>query len=133
QIMALTQAAVERERQIAELKQQLLAINDQVNTILASNSWRLTKPFRAIRRNLVDRSYWFVRRVISDSARWIWQHLPLSIQRKQKLKTTLFRRLPFVFGWTQAYRSWKSFGADEVIESCLPGQDALRGDEAVRN
>lgn len=120
QIADLSQAAVERERQIAELKQQLLAINDQVNTILASNSWRLTKPFRAIRRNLVDRSYRFVRRVISDSTRWIWRNLPLSVQKKQRLKSALFRRLPFVFGWTQAYRSWKSFGADEVRNEFVP-------------
>ena len=110
QITNLNQVLSERDGQIDSLNQTLAEINHKLNEILRSNSWLLTKPFRYIRRTLVTRPYLSFRRNLSVHAHWAWRRLPLSIQGKQKLKRSLFKGLPFVFGQTETYRSWKYFG-----------------------
>ncbi|MGC7846712.1 glycoside hydrolase family 99-like domain-containing protein [Desulforudis sp. 1088] len=109
QIASLTQAMAERDAQIANLTQAVADRDERIAAILASRSWRITKPLRVFRRSLIMRPYWFFRCLMSESVRWIWRHLPIPDQRKQKIKSVMFKGLPFLFGWTQAYRSWQSF------------------------
>lgn len=47
-----------------------------------------------------------MRKKISDTSRQIWLNLPLSTQKKQLFKHKLFSHLPYLFRWSQAYRSW---------------------------
>lgn len=121
------QALAERDRQIESLHQavaerdgQVTDLNSQINVLLGSKSWQLTKPFRYIRRKLFARLYVSVRRNISDSARRTWRRLPLSIPVKQKIINTVFTAFPFIFGWTEAYRSWKSFSTPITVGEYIP-------------
>ncbi len=109
QIVALNQTVAERDEQIVALNQNIQIISGELEQLLTSKSWYITKPLRFFRRNMMSRPYFVVRSKLSDSLRWCWYQLPISQQFKQKVKGSLFRVFPFVFTKTQAYRSWKSF------------------------
>ncbi|HMS83260.1 MAG TPA: glycoside hydrolase family 99-like domain-containing protein [Nitrospira sp.] len=107
QIASLNQALAEREGQIASLNQALAEREEQIAQILSSKSWRWTKPLRDFRGSFSAGLPNIVRRNISDQSRIVWRSLPLSVYRKQKLKSYLFSRLPFLFSWSNAYQTWK--------------------------
>ncbi|MGD8960728.1 MAG: glycoside hydrolase family 99-like domain-containing protein, partial [Desulfobacteraceae bacterium] len=111
QLAELTGAVSQRDGQIGNLKQALEVAHVELNRIYASNSWKLTTPLRFFRRSLITRPYWFFRKMSSDFSRWCWQRLPVPVRAKQKFKNALFGRLPFLFGWSRAYRNWKNFNA----------------------
>jgi glycosyltransferase involved in cell wall biosynthesis len=92
----------ERDRQITDLQAQL-------NEILQSKSWALTKPFRHLRRVLARRRAALLRTQLSDGARRAWRALPFSIQGKQRLKNGLFTAAPFLFRRTRVYQNWRHF------------------------
>lgn len=117
QIESILNTIDEQEQQIAknpvfqgsELIGHLEVVETELKTILSSKSWRFTRPFRFIRRQLISRPHAALRRIVYDSARASWYRLPLSTEFKQKFKNQLFSRLPILFRKTQAYRSWRSF------------------------
>jgi len=106
QILDLHRVVGARDGEIAGLKHDVRTQAEQLTNIEQSKSWRLTKPLRAARRNLSIASSPVLRGVLSDSARQAWRHLPMSVSNKQKLKSAIFRGLPFLFRHTLAYRSW---------------------------
>jgi len=122
QIAKLNQALSERNDQITRLNLTLSERDDLISTrdheveflkaevdkIIHSNSWLITKPFRFLRR-LISRPYNFSCKNLSDCSQWCWHHLPFSAQNKLKFKNSLFGKFPFIFGWTQAYRDWRKF------------------------
>ena len=110
QIANLHQAVAERDGQIDNLNQAVAERDGQIATLVSelhliynSTSWKITKPVRFFRRNLVNKPYNFMRRVISSSARQIWLRLPLSTQRKQSVKHQLFRRSKLYHNWHDPY------------------------------
>jgi len=117
QIASLNKAATERADEISRLNQTVGERDGQIHQSLFSNSWRLTLPLRLFRRNLIEPFYRFVHRKISASASGLWRRLPLSNQIKQKLKNSLFTRLPFVFRGTQAYGRWYTLNAPTSIST----------------
>jgi glycosyltransferase involved in cell wall biosynthesis len=121
-ILNLTQAVDERDGQIANVTQAVVErdgyishLENQLNTILSSNSWRLTKPLRFLRRNRT-----WARKLLLDMARRTWRVIPLSIQSKQNLKNLIFKSLPLLFRHNQVYRNWQSF--QYPATSGTPGQ-----------
>lgn len=50
QVTQVTQAAQQAAQQISQLQEQLLAAQTQTQQLLASSSWRITAPLRALRR-----------------------------------------------------------------------------------
>lgn len=116
QLVQLNQAVADRDDQIASLNQsmaerdeQLASFQRQLNAILNSKSWRLTKPLRHFRRVLMGQSTVSWRGQVSIVARKTWRILPLSTQGKQWLKGVLFTNTPFLFSHTKAYKDWLSF------------------------
>lgn len=124
---ALNQAITERDRQIADLHQviakcdgrfanlsqaiterdrQIATFHYQFHEILNSKSWKLTRPLRHLRRVLTGRNTITWRSQISIVAHDVWRALPLSIQGKQRLKSILFRAVPFLFRHTNVYENW---------------------------
>ncbi len=98
---------------LATREDELSRVTAELDTIVDSHSWLLTRPLRVLRRTLITKpySYWQGRRTLSEHARRIWHSLPISIRSKQQIKNTLFRRFPHVFGWSQAYHDWQSLSA----------------------
>lgn len=94
---ALRQGVADREREIAQ--------------ILNSTSWRVTKPLRFLRRSSLTHPNQRARKWLSDTSHKIWWNLPIESSRKQRLKGYIFSTLPFLFSWSQAYRSWKTLTA----------------------
>jgi len=152
QIANLNQAVVEREGQIGSLNQaiselegQIAALNQAVderdrqigvyiaerNHIFNSTSWRITKPLRFFRHSLMNKPYHFMRRIVSDGARQAWLNSPVSNRHKQLFKHKLFSNLPYLFRWTQAYRSWYAMNApsdvthDSFAEKTIPPASSL--------
>jgi hypothetical protein len=98
QIDNLNQAVAERDDQIGNLNHvvaerdgRIAALVSELHRVYNSTSWKITKPVRFFRRNLVNKPYNYMRRVISSSARKIRLMLPLSTQRKQPVKHQPFR------------------------------------------
>ena len=102
QIASLNQAVAERDGQIASLQR-------QIHEVLSSKSWKLTKPLRHFRRVLSGQNTVSWRNQVSTVVRSAWRALPLSIQRKQRLKSALFTSAPFLFRHTGAYQNVQSF------------------------
>lgn len=61
QISILNQSLRERDTQNTALSERLHKVESELNTLLSSNSWRVTKPFRFIRRSIISRPYGLVR------------------------------------------------------------------------
>lgn len=110
----LHEIVAEREGRISSLEGQISGLQVQLNEILQSKSWTLTKPFRYIRRVLARQHAASWRRRLSDSGRRAWRALPLSIQGKQRLKSGLFTAVPFLFRHTGAYQNWRQFRQSRV-------------------
>jgi lipopolysaccharide biosynthesis protein len=81
-----------------------------------------------ILRRFLAQPYNGVRRLFSNGARGIWRRIPLSTHNKQKLKSNLFKWLPFIFGWTAAYRDWASANGLYVPGSHLAASSGQRPD-----
>jgi glycosyltransferase involved in cell wall biosynthesis len=75
----LNSAVSERDRRIASLVSEL-------HLVYNSTSWKITQPLRFFRRNLVNKPYNFMRRVISSGRRSISLKSPISTQREQPVK-----------------------------------------------
>ena len=113
QIANLNQTATERDGQIANLNQALQDARSSLGKLLLSNSWRITKPLRFVRRISISKSYVILRAKASNVSRNLWYSLPLSFSVKRKFKDAMFSALPWIFGWTKAYRAWTSFNTSE--------------------
>ena len=113
QIANLNQTVTERDEQIASFNQALQDARSSLGKLLLSNSWRITKPLRFVRRISVSKSYVILRAKASNVSRDLWYSLPLSFSAKRKFKDAMFSALPWIFGWTKAYRTWASFNTPE--------------------
>jgi len=143
---------LERQRVLIEkatelensLKQDVVARDVQIANIYRSNSWRLTRPLRALRR-LVDSHRasaalhyahgsvhgdtrhqglsWFDRRAIS-----IYRAIPIAPATKQRLKDIVFRIFGSAFVRFDSYQRWKAHRQSQTtwlsagsIAPVLPG------------
>jgi lipopolysaccharide biosynthesis protein len=120
--------AVDRERNLARAEEKRL--QEVLDTIYNSTSWRLTSPVRGVMHGVhwVGRTPRRARNLLSRAAYAGWHRLPLSFQAKSRLKATLFRGAPFLFGSTNAYQAWKSFSAMPTVPG---GGPVLIGDAAT--
>ncbi|AOY57518.1 glycoside hydrolase family 99-like domain-containing protein [Desulfococcus multivorans] len=112
------QARTEREK--------LEQVNRQLAVILNSNSWRLTSSLRFFRKNLMTRPYPFFRTKLSRIAHWGWESPLLPPQGKQKFKNSIFKRLPFLFRRTEAYRRWQNLN-DGILNTAIPQITSMSG------
>ena len=113
QIGSLNQTVADRDGKIDSLNQAVAVRDGKIASllaerehILASTSWKITKPLRIIRRSVLHKSFRLMRKILSDAARQVWLNFPLATQHKLLLKHKLFINFPFAFRWTKAYRSW---------------------------
>lgn len=123
QVKQLQSQNTTEQRNSLHLSQQLAQTNAQLVRILSSKSWILTKPLRFLRRSMMTRPYWLIRRILSDGAHATWHKLPFPVDAKQLFKGALFKSLPFVFSRTQAYRSWHNFTASISHTPPTPGSN----------
>lgn len=114
-IDGLNQLLTERNGLIEMFQLNLKRIEAELNQLVNSKSWIITKPLRSFRRKFFTRPYLFFRKLVSDYSHWCWFHLPVSMQVKQKIKETFFKRLPFMFSWTTTYLNWKKINAPIVL------------------
>lgn len=160
QINDLNQALIECNEQIIDLNQELTERDNQItilNTnlnektqlaqayaqgvadakrelqqVLASASWTLTRPLRFLRRNVFDAPIRLVRKPLGNMSRAAWHKLPVKSETKARLKHTLFTRYPSLFSRTQAYRSWYGMNSPEseaYIGGASSGPRAVMGNQ----
>jgi GT2 family glycosyltransferase len=111
QITSLNQSVAERDNQITSLNQGIADARRELAQVLASKSWRITKPLRFSRRVALSKPYIATRRALSDNSRALWRALPISYERKRSLKGFLFKISPWIFRWSKAYQAWNAFNA----------------------
>jgi glycosyltransferase involved in cell wall biosynthesis len=111
QIGDLNQRVAERDGQIFWLNQAVRDARRELEQVLASRSWRITKPLRFARRVAVSQPYAAFRRAVSNGSRALWHALPMSFDTKGKLKGYIFGSFAWMFRWSRAYQAWESFNA----------------------
>jgi len=133
QITSLNQAVAERDGQITSLNQavaerdgQIDGLNAERKHILDSTSWRFTRALRFFSRNFVKKPYLSLRCVVSDFIRQVWLNMPLSTQHKQLFKHKLFSDLPYLFRWSQAYRSWHAMSGSSNATYKMPANQVFQ-------
>jgi hypothetical protein len=102
---------LEKERAQARLQEQRL--RDALAAVYHSTSWRISAPVRAVKYSAqtIARLPSAGRAFIARRAYIAWHGLSMSPDAKHKLKSTIFRTLPFLFRGTTAYRAWQDFDA----------------------
>jgi glycosyltransferase involved in cell wall biosynthesis/ubiquinone/menaquinone biosynthesis C-methylase UbiE len=108
QINDLKQYVTERSDQIAALDQRVADVKRELEVVLGSKSWQLTKPLRFFRRLFAAQPNMEVRSLVSRKSRLLWRKLPFTFESKQRFKNSLFRTFPIVFRWSTAYQAWAS-------------------------
>jgi O-antigen biosynthesis protein len=83
------------------------SLDEELTRFATSNSWRLTRPLRDLRRRVFS---WPPRALdrLSELGRRQWRRLPFRIRTKEKIREFLFTRIPFAFRWTRSYREWRA-------------------------
>jgi hypothetical protein len=115
-IEALTHSVAERAIEVRYLQQGVKDARGELEKVLASKSWQLTKPLRFLRRNTLTRLNRTLRKTGSDVSRWCWYNAPVQSHVKQRFKGFVFSNFPTVFRGTVAYRSWTNFTASHSGE-----------------
>jgi SAM-dependent methyltransferase len=123
QMPRLNQALAERDTLIASLTQKSRYQFIQIESILQSYSWRLTKPLRTVGRWFLFAPKPFFREHWSEHTLRFLSHLPVSDASKNKFKNAVFHRLPFLFNRTIAYHTWAQYQKYENKVN-FPGLDA---------
>jgi SAM-dependent methyltransferase len=80
---------------------------NEIAIMEASHSWRVTAPLRALRRTAGASSPRLL--TVRQAVPVAYRALPLSIAARLKIKSALFRTLPFLFQRTSAYRTWDAY------------------------
>lgn len=104
----VVEALSERYAHIAALQQRVDDMSRELELVLASKSWQLTKPLRFGRRTAISLPMQALRRKLSDGSRSLWHKLPISSESKRGFKGFLFGKFPSAFRWSSAYQSWAS-------------------------
>ncbi len=86
----------ERDRQAAELR-----------VMESSHSWRMTAPFRSLRRAMQRRQPLLL--TFRQAGLGMYRALPMSVPTRLKIKGALFRTFPFLFRRTSTYRAWEAY------------------------
>lgn len=114
-LVAEQQAQLTQLQQIRDwLEQDNYEAKTMITSLLASKSWRLTRPLRAIRREVDHRGKGPIGLKMAEWARLAWHRLPVDYRHKNRVKGFIFMRFPALFSETQAYRGWNAMhGPDE--------------------
>jgi O-antigen biosynthesis protein len=119
EVSSLRQALTTRERQIEEY----LVRNAQLNRVLASHSWRMTRPLRFAGR--LFRGEWslvlgVLRSAFLDVARSIHRRWPLSLVHKQRLASLTYRVAGPLFKGVPSYEIWRAQRTRSFTGPTLP-------------
>lgn len=129
EVALLTNARSELEQSHESLRQQTERLQATIEEILASTSWRITTPVRAL-GTLIGNAATLpgrTRRHAWKNAVRIWHVLPLGHAMKRQLKNALFERFPRLLANTDAYKTWLSQAVPAPVElpaPAAPDQDA---------
>ncbi|MEQ5841382.1 glycoside hydrolase family 99-like domain-containing protein [Paraburkholderia acidicola] len=114
-------AALEREREISlrEHSRLVMEVQErnargepavvQVNAILASTSWKITRPLRFVGRLAKGGEQRAA--ALRSAAQIVYHRLPVSNRFKRRAKGACFRLLPGLFSHTRAYKDWAEMRA----------------------
>ena len=113
-------SVTELERRCYEYEAVAARAEAESAALRASLSWRLTAPLRAgldalklARRPLPPAT------AIGSVPAWLWQHAPLSGERKRRTESRLFKRLPSLERMVSRYSRWR-LGAGQGSVSSTP-------------
>jgi len=105
----------ERERDHAQAAANARALEREIAAMLASRSFRLTRPLRALDRRMSG-----LRSGLWRTGSAIFQRLPGSPGAKHRFKTAVYTRLGWLFRGSRSYRSWRA------LQRSLQGQSRDR-------
>jgi glycosyltransferase involved in cell wall biosynthesis len=104
----------------------------QTDKIADSKYGLCTGPKRFSQGSFIAGFFSIVYLFISRAMRGFWRRLPLSVYDKLRLKNALFKRLPFVFKSSTAYRCWKIANASSSESAAYADMLFQNADSGVR-
>ncbi len=102
---ARARLTAERDRLAADASR----LTTRVRAMEQSTSWRITAPVRTMRQAMDAGAP--AGALLRQAVRSAYGLLPLSTAARLKVRTTLFRTMPFLFRRTAAYRAWAAYQA----------------------
>ena len=90
-----------------------------VNSLLNSNSWKMTEPLRAFRQWL---NYDSKDKALA-AGRLLYKALPLDDEKKSELKNKFYTRFAPLLKDTQRYKNWQSLMEQPVRPPVMPSSD----------
>jgi GT2 family glycosyltransferase/SAM-dependent methyltransferase len=103
------------------LSQRASQLGGQVESMLASRSWRITGPLRTVMtamRRVKPRTR------LLRASEWLFittfRNLPFSRGTRLKLRNALYRTLPWAFAHTGSYRGWRDELAAAAVTAATP-------------
>jgi GT2 family glycosyltransferase len=121
QVQELQQVVAQRDSQVQELQQVVAQRDSQVQEIFSSTSWKVTFPLRWLKTlALINKNrIWII-------SKYIYRKIPLNIEKKNKIKSFLFRNYPKYFKQTASYKIWKDVGDAAVnIDFTVPAENFI--------
>ncbi|MFA9440963.1 glycoside hydrolase family 99-like domain-containing protein [Uliginosibacterium sp. sgz301328] len=89
--------------QHTELERHIAARDAQISELVASTSWRITRPLRAARR-----AWRAIPRAVVRVLRGTFNLLPLTPDFRRRLRNAILRRANVIFGRLPAYQAWRA-------------------------
>lgn len=96
ELAGLTTTVFERDTQITLLNQGLNDAKRQLEQVLASLSWRLTRPMRVLWRLTKGQIAPALRHMVMNGGRRLWRAVPLPFESKRRLKGFAVRTFAWV-------------------------------------
>jgi glycosyltransferase involved in cell wall biosynthesis len=96
-IQGLHQTVTERDHEIFWLKKGLEDSRNEIIAILNTNSWKITKPMRFVRRKLYDEPKVFIKNSLFTITRKVWRALPIDGSKKNYIKYSFNKLVGKVF------------------------------------
>ncbi|MBU3585179.1 glycoside hydrolase family 99-like domain-containing protein, partial [Polynucleobacter sp. AM-26B4] len=117
-IQGLNQAISDRDAEIFWLKNGLKNSRDEILAILNTNSWRITKPLRFIRKKFYDEPKISIRNFLIGSVKNLWKLIPISETKKNSIKYYLKKEVYNAFS-----RGGDELTSSQYCEDLFPFQD----------
>ncbi|MCO1360003.1 glycoside hydrolase family 99-like domain-containing protein [Burkholderia multivorans] len=94
----------QRDEDVRQRDEHLRQRDEYINALLASTSWRITKPLRFAKRLTAGGAERAA--AIRSAGKVLYRRLPVPHFFKRKVKGLFFKLFPGVFAHTRAYRDW---------------------------
>ncbi|WP_054023367.1 HAD-IA family hydrolase [Bacillus sp. FJAT-28004] len=80
-------------------------LNETINSLIRSESWRITSPLRYTARN-IKAFIAFIKKILKKIVKTTYHYFPVNKETKQKIKDMIYKKMSFLIKNTGMYKIW---------------------------